>query len=45
MDMAETPNGIFIVFIPCVPNTFEVHVRTQVNHSKGPCSRTEIEKP
>jgi hypothetical protein len=45
MDMAETPDGIFIVFIPCIPNSFEVHVWTEVDHSKGPCGRTKIEEP
>jgi hypothetical protein len=45
MDMTETPDGILIVFITSIPDSFEVHVRAKVNHSKWPCGRTEIEKP
>jgi hypothetical protein len=44
MDMTETPDGIFIVFVSRIPYALEIHVRTQVDHSKRSGCGTEIKK-
>jgi hypothetical protein len=42
--MTETTDGIFVVFIAGIPDTTEVHIRTQVNHAEWKCSGAEVKK-
>ena len=42
--MAETTDGILIVLIAGIPDTTEVHIRTQVNHAEWTCSGAEVKK-
>ena len=44
VNMAEAPDGVFVVFIPGVPHPFEVHVGAQVDHPEGPGGGTEIKE-
>jgi hypothetical protein len=44
VNMTETTDGIFVVFIAGIPDTTEVHIRTQVNHAEWTCSGAEVKK-